>query len=165
MSPKTTQLHALLFTTPGGLDALSIRDICKLSEAELEQSKAELMGFLAGSGIELIEHNNQLQLGARASALPSHDTDKKVTSSLSTAGLEVLAIIAYKQPISRAEIEELRGIGAQQSLRGLLEKELIDEKKTKIDGITHLQYVTTSQFLHYMGLKTITDLPKLKEQS
>ncbi len=162
MTPQTKQLHALLFTSSKGMDIQAIKDICSLSDAEFDTSKTELATFLDETGIELIEHKNQLQLGVRSSALPKKLADQKTTENLSSAGLEVLAIIAYRQPISRAEIEELRGVGAQQSLRGLLEKELIDQKKTMKASITHISYVTTNRFLHHMGLKSIDNLPKMK---
>ncbi len=165
MTSKTRHLHALLFSSPGGLDIQSIQEMCDISSTELTECKEELLHFLENTGVELIEHKNQLQLGVRTSALPKSYTEKISSDTLSTAALEVLAIIAYRQPISRAEIEELRGIGAQQSLRGLLEKELIEEQRTKKSGITHLQYVTTAQFLQHMGLNKITDLPQLREQS
>lgn len=83
------------------------------------------------------------------------------TNTLSQAALEVLAIIAYNQPITRLEIEELRGVSCTHTLRKLLAKGLIKEAgKSDMPGRPNL-YKTTSEFLDYFGLATINDLPKI----
>lgn len=83
------------------------------------------------------------------------------TNTLSQAALEVLAIIAYNQPITRLEIEEFRGVSCTHTLRKLLAKGLIKEAgKSDMPGRPNL-YKTTSEFLDYFGLSTINDLPKI----
>ena len=83
------------------------------------------------------------------------------TNTLSQAALEVLAIVAYNQPITRLEIEELRGVSCTHTLRKLLAKGLIKEAgKSDMPGRPNL-YKTTSEFLDYFGLATIEDLPTL----
>jgi segregation and condensation protein B len=78
---------------------------------------------------------------------------------LSTAALETLAIIAYKQPVSRAEIERVRGVGVGPILRHLLELDLI-RVSGREEGIGRaLLYGTTRQFLDRFGLKDVRDLP------
>ena len=86
------------------------------------------------------------------------------TNSLSQAALEVLAIIAYNQPITRMEIEEYRGVSCSHILRKLLAKGLVKESgKSDMVGHPNL-YKTTSDFLDYFGLATISDLPKIEEE-
>lgn len=83
------------------------------------------------------------------------------TNTLSEAALETLAIIAYNQPITRIEVDELRGIASINMIRKLLAKDLIKVSgKSSLPGKPNL-YKTTSEFLDYFGLATISDLPEL----
>ena len=83
------------------------------------------------------------------------------SNTLSQAALETLAIIAYNQPITRAEVDELRGIASINMIRKLMAKDLIKiSGKSNLPGKPNL-YRTTSEFLDYFGLATINDLPDL----
>ena len=83
------------------------------------------------------------------------------TNTLSQAALETLAIIAYNQPITRVEIDELRGISSINIIRKLMAKDLIKiSGKSSLPGKPNL-YRTTSEFLDYFGLATLGDLPEL----
>lgn len=83
------------------------------------------------------------------------------TNTLSQAALETLAIIAYNQPITRAEVDELRGIASINMIRKLMAKDLIKiSGKSNLPGKPNL-YKTTSEFLDYFGLASISDLPEL----
>ena len=82
---------------------------------------------------------------------------------LSRAGLETLAIIAYKQPITRAEIESIRGVGAGSVVANLMERSLIEiTGKAKVLGAPFL-YGTTPAFLEYLGLNSLKDLPSMED--
>ena len=86
--------------------------------------------------------------------------DSPNTSTLSQAALETLAIIAYKQPITRAEIEEIRGVKTERPLHTLMSKALIKEVgRAEGTGRAYL-YGTTKEFLDYFGLKSIEELPQ-----
>ena len=85
------------------------------------------------------------------------------TNSLSQAALEVLAIVAYNQPITRVEIDELRGVGCSHILRKLIAKGLLKEAgKSTLPGRPNL-YKTTREFLDCFGLASLNDLPDIKE--
>lgn len=87
-----------------------------------------------------------------------------VSNNLSQSALEVLAIIAYNQPITRIEIDELRGVNSTYVLRRLVAKGLIKESgKSTLPGRPNL-YKTTKEFLDYFGLSTISDLPSYEKQ-
>ncbi|GAB4374764.1 MAG: SMC-Scp complex subunit ScpB [Spirochaetales bacterium] len=88
---------------------------------------------------------------------------KKQDGKLSRAALETLAIIAYSQPITRAEIENLRGVSADSMIKLLLSKNLIREVGKKDAPGKPVQYGTTKEFLKMFRLKSIADLPKLDE--
>lgn len=86
-----------------------------------------------------------------------------VSNNLSQSALEVLAIIAYNQPITRIEIDELRGVNSTYVLRRLVAKGLIKESgKSTLPGRPNL-YKTTKEFLDYFGLSTISDLPSYEK--
>lgn len=84
---------------------------------------------------------------------------------LSTAQLETLSIIAYKQPITKGEVEQIRGVNSDYSVQKLLEKELI-EIKGKSEGVGKpLIYGTSFKFMEYFGINTLQDLPQPKDFS
>src|SRR5687768_4839696 len=89
---------------------------------------------------------------------------EKFLKKLSAAALETLAIIAYKQPITKGEIEAIRGVSSDYSVQKLLEKELIiiSGRNEKLPGHP-LVYSTSKNFMDYFGLNTPEDLPKIKE--
>lgn len=88
---------------------------------------------------------------------------EKSKRRLSQAALETLAIIAYKQPITKPELETIRGVNSDYTLNTLLEKNLITIKGRAETVGRPLLYVTTDEFLKYFGLRNISDLPKPRE--
>jgi len=82
---------------------------------------------------------------------------------LSKVALETLSIIAYKQPVSRAEIEQIRGVNADYAIDKLLEKELIEIAGRSSGPGKPLLYTTSGKFMDYCGLRSMEDLPQLKE--
>ena len=88
---------------------------------------------------------------------------KKNESRLSRAAMETLAIIAYSQPVTRAEVEAIRGVQADNMIRLLLEKDFIKEMGKKDIPGKPAQYGTTKEFLKVFRLGSIADLPKLEE--
>jgi len=84
------------------------------------------------------------------------------TSHLSQASLETLAIIAYNEPITRVEIDEIRGVSTVQIIRKLLAKNFIKEVGRSDAPGRPILYKTTSEFLDYFGLATVDDLPKFE---
>ncbi len=87
----------------------------------------------------------------------------KARKRLSTAALETLAIIAYKQPISKSEIEHIRGVNCDYSIQKLLEKELVTIEGKGDGPGKPLLYGTSKNFMDHFGLKSVKDLPKLKD--
>jgi segregation and condensation protein B len=88
---------------------------------------------------------------------------KQTKRRLSRVALETLAIIAYKQPVSRSEIEQIRGVNADYAIDKLLEKEMIEIAGRSTGPGKPLLYSTSGKFMDYFGLKSIDDLPQLKE--
>jgi segregation and condensation protein B len=116
-----------------------------------------------GSGVQVIEIAEGWQMATR----PEHARfvrqlySEKMTMRLSTAALETLAIIAYKQPLTRAEVEEIRGVEVIAALETLLEKGLVRVVGRKESVGRPLLYGTTPEFLRQFGLRGVADLPPL----
>ena len=89
--------------------------------------------------------------------------DKPVRRRLSSSAMETLAIIAYQQPVTRAEIEKIRGVRSDKMISTLLEKGLIEEAGYKDTIGRPLTYKTTIEFLRLFGLTTLKELPQLVE--
>jgi len=116
-------------------------------------------------GIELVEIADGYQFltkGAYHSVLATYlkQTTKK---RLSRAAMETLSIIAYKQPVTKGELESVRGVGCDYSIQKLLEKELVSILGRSEGPGRPLLYGTSSKFMDYFGLKSLKDLPKPKD--
>lgn len=115
------------------------------------------------SGLIIRNFNNSYQFTTRKASYKYFESllsksDKKLTNST----LETLSIIAYKQPITRVEIDKIRGVNSQSTIDSLLEKKLIIEKG-RLDKIGKpIIYGTTDAFLKYFNLNTLKDLPEIR---
>ncbi len=88
---------------------------------------------------------------------------QKAQKRLSTAALETLSIIAYKQPVTKSEVEQIRGVDCNYSIQKLLEKDLIEIKGKSEGPGKAMQFVTSKTFMEYFGIKNPKDLPQLKD--
>lgn len=162
-------VESLLFAA--GDEGLSLKQIALVLEVDEIQAESiikELMEDYSSSvrGITIVELAGTFQLATKKE---NSDYLKRLvvspsSSGLSQAALETLAIIAYKQPITRAEIEEIRGVKTERPLQTLSAKALIKEVgRAEGTGRAYL-YGTTMEFLDYFGLKKIEELPPLPEK-
>jgi len=103
-----------------------------------------------------------LTKGAYHGAIAVHlkQTTKK---RLSQAALETLALVAYKQPVIKSELEEIRGVSCDYALQKLLEKDMVAIKGRSDGPGRPLLYGTTDKFMDYFGINTLMDLPKIKD--
>jgi segregation and condensation protein B len=116
-----------------------------------------------GRGIEIVEIAGGVALVPKAILWPwlRSRYSKLAAGKLSRAAMETLSIVAYAQPITRSEIESIRGVSPDAMMRTLLERELIREVGKKDVPGRPVQYGTSSEFLRTFGLASIADLPKL----
>jgi segregation and condensation protein B len=89
--------------------------------------------------------------------------NQKMKKRLSRAAMETLAVIAYKQPVTKPEVERIRGVNCDYTIQKLMEKELVDIAGRSDEPGRPLLYVTSEYFMDYFGLNSIKDLPKIKE--
>jgi len=163
-------VESLLFAA--GDEGLTMKQICEVLEIEeviAEQVIHELeeeYNENANRGITLVQMAGTYQLVTKKeySLYLKKLVESPHTSTLSQAALETLAIVAYKQPITRMEIEEIRGVKTEGPLHTLTAKALIKEVgRAEGAGRAYL-YGTTKEFLDYFGLKSIDELPPLPEK-
>lgn len=148
-----TQLATVLEVTED--HALQIIEKMR-SEYELNKGRGITIAQLAGS-YQLVTKKENAPYLKRMVESPG-------TNHLSQAALETLAIIAYKQPITRLEIEEIRGVKTERPIQTLVSKALIkDVGRAEGPGRAYL-YGTTKEFLDYFGLRNINELPPLPEK-
>ena len=168
MTPLAKLLEAALFASgrPLPLNELAALDPA-VSPAELAMALDEMRERYdtEGHGIELVELGGGWQILTRPEYTETIERAQLAArpQRLSAAALETLAIIAYRQPIGRAEIEEIRGVGAGQMLKSLHERELI-EVVGRGEGMGRpLLYGTTPGFLEQFALRHLGELPRADE--
>ena len=157
-------LEALLFVADA---PVALNDLCVAAEAKREEAEAALMELgarMAGDGpLQLV----QIAGGYQVCTKPEYAEAitrflKPQRQRLTRSALEVLAIVAYKQPITSGEIEKIRGVQSDYALRSLVEKELIEEVDRMATPGRPILYGTTDQFLHIFNLNGLDELPPIQ---
>ncbi len=158
-------IEALLFVAPQPLTPESLAGVAGLSLEETEAALGVLETRLAASGLRLQRHKNRLQIVSAPEAAPWVEKllGLEVNLRLSQAALETLAIVAYAQPITRPQIEAIRGVGSDSVLRTLLAAGLIEEVGRAETVGRPILYGTTLEFLQQFGLQKPEDLPPLEQ--
>lgn len=169
MDDKETKsiIEALLFISGEPITVEILKNILEINSEEVQRITYELINEyqLKNSGILITEVGGGIQMVTNPACAP---WVKKLLATalparLSQQSLETMAIVAYKQPIIKAEIESLRGVNSDGVLKTLLERRLIKIFGRKEVPGRPLIYGTTKEFLQYFGLKDLTELPTLKE--
>ncbi|MDA3951655.1 MAG: SMC-Scp complex subunit ScpB [Spirochaeta sp.] len=167
MDEEKALIEAILFLEIDPIDIKTLARISGLSREQVEEVVSELRTDLdaAGRGMELVSVDGSIQLSPKRELWPRlrQRFGRKRESRLSRAAMETLSIVAYSQPITRSEIESLRGVSADTMIRQLLDRNLIREIGRKNAPGRPVQFGTTREFLQHFGLESIADLPKLDE--
>ena len=165
MTQLESTLEAVLFAAG---DAVSLDRLCAALETPREDILAaagalEALYALENRGLMLRRIEDRLQLCSRPmyAEAARRVTESRRAATLSSAALEVLTIVAYRQPVTRAFIDQLRGVDSGGTLAGLAEKQLIEEAgRLEVPGRPIL-YRTTGRFLQAFALESLDDLPAL----
>lgn len=162
------KIMALLFVAGDqGIKEKDLASLLEIDSAALRQNIEELKVKLitdVDSGVQLVDYNSVYKLVTKNefSELLTKFFKAGLGSKLSQAALEVLSIIAYRQPITRIEIDEVRGVQSSGSLNTLLMRKLIKENgKKNVPGHPNL-YVVTDEFFDYFGIKSLKELPQIE---
>ena len=166
---KLAEIEALLFVA--GEDGLRVRqlaDLLSIPPTGVIQSLEKLAEKYRkdeDSSLALLETSNAYKIVTKQdfADLLREYSKAPINQSLSRAALETLSIIAYKQPITRIEVDEIRGVNSSGAISKLQIFDLIRENgKKEVLGRPHL-YVTTDYFLDYMGINSLEELPVVEE--
>jgi segregation and condensation protein B len=172
---KANQVEALIFAAkePIGIDTI----LEVMNEAEdgtyIEEDIEQIVQYLM---VKYSDNQNAFEIKEISDGLvfltkPTYDKilsiylKKTEVKKLSKAAMEALSIVAYKQPITKSEIEQIRGVNSDYAIQKLLDRDLIDIIGRNDGPGRSLIYKTSQLFLDYFGLKSMADLPTLKEIS
>ncbi|CFX94150.1 Chromosome segregation/condensation protein ScpB [Syntrophomonas zehnderi OL-4] len=158
-------IEAVLFVSGERVGSQELSHLLNISEADLKQVMQEMMLEYQQEkrGLQIMALEGGYIMGTKPEyAGVLSQMIKPVRLRLSPAALETLAIIAYQQPVTRAEIEQLRGVKVERILTNLLERGLIKEDGHKAVIGKPIIYRTTYEFLKIFGLSSLNDLPALE---
>ncbi|MFT4534272.1 MAG: segregation and condensation protein B [Saprospiraceae bacterium] len=173
MDKLTHHIEALIFISEQSMSLKEIKNCLDEQFATLLKKEELLLAIdqlkekyqSEGFAIEIVEISNGYRFMTKGAYYNTVATYLKQSTKkkLSKSALETLSIIAYKQPVIKSELEQIRGVSCDYSIQKLLEKELI-EIEGRSDGPGRpLVYATSTKFMDYFGLKSIEDLPKTKD--
>ncbi|HPS44374.1 MAG TPA: SMC-Scp complex subunit ScpB [Treponemataceae bacterium] len=167
MEKETALIEAILYLETEPVDDASLLRISGLSKEVVEQVIEILKDRYSRDdhGIELVQISGGWTLSPKKELWENLKDryGKRNDNRLSRAAMETLSIIAYSQPITRAEIEAIRGVSADNMIRLLIERNLVKEVGKKDIPGKPVQFGTTKEFLKLFRLNSIADLPKLDE--
>jgi len=157
------KIEALLFVSSGLVSINHLSKVLELTEGEVESHLADLETHykMGGHGLRLMRVKTRVQLTTAPNLSQTVEAflGLEASTTLSQAALEALAIIAYKQPVTRPEIDVIRGVNSDSVIRTLLSKGLIEEMGRADAPGRPIFYGTTPEFLQYFGIESLEALP------
>lgn len=159
----SAQLEALLFVSGEPVALAQLAAALDVALSVVERGLNELDASLSQRGLKLQRHAGRVQLttAPQLADLVERFLGLDATSHLSRAALETLAIIAYQQPVTRPQIDSIRGVNSDSMMKSLLHKNLILESGRADGPGRPILYSTTPEFLQHFGLNSILEMPPL----
>ena len=154
------KIESILFWKGEPMKISDLSKTLEVSEDEINSALENLKNSLVGRGISIIEQDKKIVLvtSPESSEIIEKLQKEELTKDLTKATLETLSIILYRGPIKRAEIDYIRGVNSQFSIRNLLIRGLIDKKTDPKDERAYV-YKPSIELLAYMGVEKVEDLP------
>jgi segregation and condensation protein B len=161
----TAMIESLLFVADGPVQVVDLARVVDADKSTMEQALVELGASLNGRGVRIQRDNGHVQMvsAPESANLVQRFLGLEASAKLSKPALETLAIVAYEQPVTRPEIEQLRGVNCDGVLRTLIGRGLVDEVGRRDTVGLPLEYATTFQFLEYFGLASLDALPPARD--
>jgi segregation and condensation protein B len=157
-------LESLLFVADEPVTVNRLAQALEVTAADVEAALATLQAACANRGVRLQWAGRRLQLvsAPEAASYIERFLGLELHGKLSPAALESLAIVAYQQPVTRAQVEAVRGVNSDSVLRTLVSKGLIEEVG-RLDTVGRpILYGTTFEFLQFFGLESLADMPPVE---
>ena len=161
--PLSAQLEAILFVAAEPVTTAQLAAALDVAPSVVERGLHELDAAFATRGLRLQRHAGRVQLttASQLAELIERFLGLEATTHLSRAALETLAIIAYQQPVTRPQIDAIRGVNSDSMLKSLLHKGLILESGRADGPGRPILYSTAPEFLQHFGLNSILEMPPL----
>ena len=159
----SAKLEAILFVAPEPVTTAQLAAALDVAPSVVERGLNELDAAFASRGLRLQRHAGRVQLttASQLADLIERFLGLEATTHLSRAALETLAIIAYQQPVTRPQIDAIRGVNSDSMLKSLLHKGLILESGRADGPGRPILYSTAPEFLQHFGLNSILEMPSL----
>ena len=156
--------QAFLFSEGGTLTLRKLAQLLEVKEPQLLEALAALSARLEGTGLALIQTDTEVSLAVAKETSPAIQEayKRELGKEIGDAGLEVLAIVLYRGPSTRAQIDYIRGVNTSSTVRNLLARGLLERTGNPEDGREYL-YRPTVELLSYMGVRDRTELPNYAE--
>jgi len=160
----SAQLEAILFWKAEPVTFKKLAELLKVDQTTVKSTIQDLEKNLQGRGLTLVQTDHEVMLGTAKEFSPLIEqlTKEELTRDLGKAGLETLSIVLYQGPISRADIDYIRGVNSQFILRNLLIRGLVERIDNPKDARSFL-YKTTLELLASLGISKVEDLPEYEK--
>lgn len=160
----SAKIEAILFWKAEPVSIKKLGEMLGIDTESVKNGLAELANSLSGRGLTLVQTDDEVMLGTSKELSPLIEqlTKDELARDLGRAGLETLSIVLYQGPISRAEIDYIRGVNSQFILRALLIRGLVERVENPKDARSYL-YKTTMDLLSHLGISKITELPEYEK--
>jgi len=158
-------LESILFVADEPVTVAQLADTLQVKPSVVRKAARSLAQDYAARGLQVQYHGEKVQMVTAPEMAPFVERflGLQHSGTLSAAALETLAIVAYQQPMTRAEIETVRGVNCQGVLKNLMARGLIEAVDRLDTAGRPIVYATTFEFLQYFGLASLAELPKLEE--
>ena len=163
LTPTAIRLEALLFVAAEPVASAQLAAALETTTTEVEQGLRTLEESLQPRGLRLQRHGGRVQMTSAPefADLIERFLGLEATTRLSRAALETLSIIAYQQPVTRPQVDAVRGVNSDSMMKSLLAKGLIQETGRTDGPGRPILYSTTPEFLQHFGINSVRDLPPL----
>jgi segregation and condensation protein B len=161
MDDTAARIQAFLFTEGGSLSLRRLASLMSMKEPQLKAALDELSKALEGGGLSLVRTETEVSLATAPQVSEAVRAAYKsdLEKDIGDAGLEVLAIVLYRGPSTRAQIDYIRGVNTSSTLRTLLSRGLLERTGNPEDGREYL-YRATAELLAYLGVRELKELPE-----
>jgi len=162
-------IEAVLFVSGEAITIKKLCEVCSVGKEDVEQAVSQLKDRLLGTGLKILQKEDLVSLVTAPEATSAVETfiKEEVIGELSKAGLETLTIVAYQHPVSRSQVDYIRGVNSSFTLRNLIMRGLVERIENKQVGSTGSPQATrgylyrpTIEFMKFLGITSLTQLPE-----
>lgn len=166
MSKLKANLEAVLFVAPVAVNLSQLASALDITERETEKVLSQLGEDYRERGLRIQRHAGRIQLTTAPAAGESVERflGLEITTYLSQAALEALSIVAYEQPVTRPQVDSIRGVNSDGVMKSLLHKGLIQDIGRADGPGRPILYATTPEFLQQFGLNSLDEMPPMEQE-